>query len=86
MPTVKEIVPLIKDASEIYLFWRGDFNLLDPNRQIDMTAYGDCAVTAIERGCGNMVYELHIKPDITIAERMEAIKMISDYTQYGYIR
>ncbi len=25
-------------------------------------------------------------PDSTIAERMEAIKMISDYTQYGYIR
>ncbi len=25
-------------------------------------------------------------PDSTIAERMEAIKMISDYTQYGHIR
>ena len=47
MITVKQLLPLLRNAKEIYLDWNGFVRKIDRNDVLDIDAYGDYAVDSI---------------------------------------
>lgn len=60
MITVKELVPLLKEAKCIKLVWDGHVRDYDPDNVLDVDAYADYVISQVVNYFEPEAYELHI--------------------------
>lgn len=60
MVTVRQTIPLLRDAKSIYIAWNGTTTRIDTTCALEMDAYGKYAVSHIARGAEPNSFELHI--------------------------
>lgn len=60
MVTVKELVPLLKEAKRIVLNWDGFLREYDPDNVLDVDAYGNYVIDKIINSIRLEEYELRI--------------------------
>ena len=60
MITVKMLLPLLRNAKEVYLDWNGMVRKIDLDDALDMDAYGDYVIDRIGNTVNVDEYELRI--------------------------